>query len=131
MKRNSLILAFVCVVGLALAAQGEQTLMSAFAPADTDGKTVILVIDWPQAKSHAPAAEWVMLRKRAVGLPVVVPDTLAFLPADSARFVVTGLDPEKAYDFFASFKSKDSTTLSFGSSPAVVHLGPLRSRSEH
>ena len=115
----------VCLFATATA---EQTILKAFAPEDGQETSVVLVIDWPQAKAHAPTAEWVMLRKRAEGLPVV-PDTLAFLPVDSSRFVVQGLDPEAAYHFFASFKSKDSTTLQFGSVPAVVHLGPLHTHA--
>lgn len=127
MKSSRLIPAVLGVLCLAVAAHAEQTLMAAFVPANADSTSVVLVIDWPQAKSHAPTAEWVMLRKRVEGIPVV-PDTLAFLPVDSSRFVVTGLDPQLAYHYFASFKSKDSTTLQFGSSPAVVHLGPLHSK---
>lgn len=115
----------VCLFATALA---EQTILKAFAPADGDQTSVILVIDWPQAKAHAANLEWVMLRKRAEG-PPVVPDTLAFLPVDSSRFVVTGLNPEMAYHFFASFKSKDSTTVNFGSSPAVMHIGPLHTHA--
>jgi hypothetical protein len=124
------------IVGLSLAfavattALAEQSILKAYAPSEGDGTSVILVIDWPQAKRHAAAAEWVMLRRRADG-PPVVPDTLATLPADSARFVDTGLDPGKKYHYFAYFKSADSATTQFGSSPAVVHLGPIPTRPKH
>jgi len=112
---------------LVASARAEQTLLKAYMPADSDGSRVVLVIDWSQAKAHAPTSEWVMLRKRPDGLPTV-PDTLAMLPVDSSRFVVEGLDPAVAYHFFASFKAKDSVTVQFGSVPAVVHLGPVHSR---
>jgi hypothetical protein len=106
-----------------------QTILKAYAPAGSDGTRVILEIDWSQVKAHAQGVKLVLLRRRPEG-PPRVPDTLAFLPVDSARFEDRGLDPNQTYHYFAYFKTADSATTEFGSFPAVVHLGPLRTRPE-
>lgn len=116
-----------CMVGPAFAGQ---TILKVKAPAGSDGTRVILEIDWAQAKAHAPDAVMVMLRRRPEGYPTV-PDTLAVLPADSSRFIDTGLDPNQAYHYFAYFKNADSSTTQFGSFPAVAHVGPIHTRPVH
>lgn len=130
MKRRWIgtVLATVCLA--AIPALAGQTMLKAIAPSGSDGTRVILVIDWAQVKSHAADAELVMIRRRPAGLPTI-PDTLAFLPADSSRYEDTGLDPNQAYHYFAYFKTADSATTQFGSYPAVVHLGPLHTRPGH
>ena len=110
--------------------QAEQTILKAYAPPGSDGTSIILVIDWAQVKAHAAQAQMVMLRRRPAGPPTVA-DTLVFLPADSSRYVDTGLSLEREYHYFAYFKAADSSTTQFGSTPAVVHLGPIRTRPQH
>jgi len=101
-----------------------QTILKAYAPAGADGGQVILVIDWAQVKVAAPGVTSVLLRRRPAGMPTVA-DTLALLPLDSARYVDSGLDSTLDYHYFAYFKKADGQTDRFGSSPAVVHLGPI------
>lgn len=116
-----------CLAGPVFAGQ---SILKAKAPAGSDGTRVILEIDWAQAKAHAPDAVMVMLRRRPEGYPTV-PDTLAVLPADSSRFIDSGLDPNQLYHYFAYFKTADSSTTQFGSFPAVVHIGPIHTRPVH
>jgi len=118
----------VFLAALATDAAAEQTILKAFAPADTAGRQVILVIDWSQVKAVSPAVTSVLLRRRPAGPPTVA-DTVAVLPADSTRFLDTGLDPATAYHYYAYFKKADGETDRFGTYPAVVHLGPLRTLS--
>lgn len=120
-------IALAAAITVASPAFAGQTILKAKAPAGSDGTRVILEIDWPQARAHAPAAVLVMLRRRPEGYPTV-PDTIAVLPADSSRYEDTGLDPNQVYHYFAYFKTADSSTTQFGSYPAVVHLGPIHTR---
>lgn len=123
-KRLTHCLTVVFLVATAATAFAEQSILTAYAPANSDGGQVILVIDWTQAKAAAPGITSVLLRRRPAGLPTVA-DTVAVLPADSSRFVDSGLDRATAYHYYAYFKNADGDTDRFGSYPAVVHLGPL------
>ena len=129
MQRNTIVV--LIMIGLVAAtANAEQTILSAFAPAGSDGSTVVLQIDWLQVKEAAPNVDHVMLRRRPAGTPVQ-PDTVAFLPVDSARVTDVGLDPDLAYHYYAYFKKADSSMVRFGLYRAVVHLGPLHTRPGH
>lgn len=125
MKRNvTLVVCPALILILAVWAWSEQTILRAYAPADSDGTSVILEVDWSQVKAAAPEVDHVSLRRRPAH-PPAKPDTIAILPVDSARFIDAGLDPRQAYHYYAYFKDADSSTLRFGSFPAVVHLGPI------
>ena len=130
MRRLLVLTVLAGFIGAAPGARAEQTILTAFAPADTDGIRVILRIDWEQVKHAAADVKRVMIRRRPAGIPVAQ-DTVTFLPADSFRFEDTGLDPDRAYHYYAYFKLKDRTTARFGSYPAVMHIGPLLTRPEH
>jgi hypothetical protein len=106
------------------AGQGEQTILSAFAPAGSDGSRIILAIDWAQVKQAAPTVTSVLLRRRPAGPPTIM-DTVAVLPVDSAHCIDSGLIATQAYHYYAYFKNAEGETARFGSSPAVVHLGPI------
>jgi hypothetical protein len=125
MRRSTItVFAAAIVLGLLLPVQAGQTLLTAFAPANSDGTRVLLKIDWELVLQAAPDVEMVMIRRRPAGLPVA-PDTVAFLNTLTAQFEDTGLNPEGAYHYYAYFKTADSSTTKFGSFPAIAHLGPI------
>lgn len=123
-KFGSIVLAVILCLGLFAVVQAGQTILRAFAPAGSDGTQIILQIDWEQVQKAAPEVTQVWLRRRAVGPPEKM-DSLAYVPAGTARYTDTGLDPDRQYHYFAYFKDADGSTQRFGSSAAVVHLGPI------
>jgi len=123
-KRLVAVLATALLLALWTTGAGEQTILTAYAPAGSDGSSIVLTVDWAQVHQDAPTAVSVLLRRRPAGPPTVA-DTVAVLPADSSRCLDTGLDASMAYHYFAYFKTADGETARFGSYPAVVHLGPI------
>jgi hypothetical protein len=117
-------LVITLVATLWVSGLGEQTILTAYAPAGSDGTSILLSIDWGQVHQAAPTVTNVLLRRRPAG-PPVISDTLAVIPADSARYLDTGLDASTAYHYYAYFKDAQGETARFGSVPAVVHLGPV------
>ena len=129
-RTTGTVLAVALVLGLLMPVQAGQSLLTAFAPAGSDGTKVLLKIDWNQVIQAAPDAEMVMIRRRPAGAPVA-PDTVAFLDTLTAQFEDSGLNPELAYHYSAYFKRADSATTRFGSFPAVAHLGPIHTLAKH
>ncbi len=123
-------LVIIAALTAAVAVAEPQTILKAFAPADSDGTSVILQIDWEQVKKALPEVAHVSLRRRPAGPPVKI-EKIATLQVDQSRYVDSTLDASVEYHFYAYFKDADSTTLKFGSYPAVVHLGPLNTTPGH
>jgi hypothetical protein len=129
-RTTAQVLVVAMVLGLLLPVQAGQTLLTAFAPAGSDGTKVLLKIDWNQVKEAAPDVEMVMIRRRPAGTPMA-PDTVAFLDTQTAQIEDSGLNPQLAYHYYAYFKTADSTTSKFGSFPAIAHLGPIHTLAKH
>lgn len=132
MVRRTFIASLLTIAALTatVAIAEPQTILRAFAPADSEGTSVILQIDWAQVKEALPEVAHVSLRRRPAGPPVKIAK-IATLLVDQSRYVDSTLDASVEYHYYAYFKDADSTTLKFGSFPAVVHLGPLRTAPGH
>lgn len=132
MVKRTIIAGLVSMAALtaAVAAAEPQSILRAFAPAGSEGTSVILQVDWEQVKKALPEVSYVSLRRRPAGPPVRI-EKIAILPVDQSRYLDTALDASVAYHYYAYFKDADSTMLNFGSYPAVVHLGPLHTTSGH
>ena len=127
-SKTTWILCITLLGGLAALAWAEQTMLKAYAPAHSDGTSIIVEIDWAQVRAAAPEADHISLRRRTAAPPVVEVETIVALPADSGRYLDTGLDPALLYHYYAYVKDADSTTLKFGGFPSVLHLGPIRTQ---
>jgi hypothetical protein len=122
-----LLLSALTVAGFAVE---PQTILRAFAPAESSGQSVILQIDWAQVKRAIPEVNHVSLRRRPAGHPVPI-EKIGVLSTDQARLIDSVPDAGVAYHYYAYFKDADSTTLRFGSYPAIVYLGPINTTPGH